>query len=264
MNTRIHVGKELLLDLRKRLQKALGQDRRLAKRILAILEIIDGSSVEATADRLALSERSVRTYLHQFLDKGVESLNYKSPPGRPKKLTKRERKELCEFIDNGPEAAGYDYGCWTTALLEELIQEHFQVTYSVYYIAELLKALGYSYQKARFVSEHIENVSDEQTQWMCETWPEIAVWRKQNMPRFCLAMKPALRNRVRSPTLVRRRANNRSSRLLVRARLTKSLASSTMFPVRFSIKRWHKDASMPNAMLNFSPKCWRRPHSTLS
>ena len=122
---------------------------------------------------MKLSERSVRDYLNQFLSKGVESLNYKRPPGRPKKLTKRERKELCELIDNGPEAAGYDCGCWTTALIQELIQKRFNVTYSVYYIAELLKTLGYSYQKARFVSEHIENVSDEQQLWMSETWPEI-------------------------------------------------------------------------------------------
>ena len=180
MNIRICIGKELRLDLRDRLQKALGQDRRLAKRILAILEIIDGSSLEATAERWALSERSVRDYLHQFLYKGVESLKYKRPPGRPKKLTKRERKELGEFIDNGPEAAGYDCGCWTTALVQELIQTHFKVTYSVYYIAELLKTLGYSYQKARFVSEHIEHVSDEQTLWMRETWPAIIRLAKAN------------------------------------------------------------------------------------
>lgn len=173
MNIRIRISKMLRKELVKQLKKAMGQDSRLAKRILSILEIIDGVEVETIAERLGLSERSVRDYIKQFLLKGVESLKYKRPPGRPKKLTKSQRKELCELIDDGPEEAGYDYGCWTAVLIQELIREKYGVSYSVHYIAELLKTLGYSYQKARFVSEHIEDVADEQQSWMNETWPEI-------------------------------------------------------------------------------------------
>lgn len=173
MNIRIRISSNLRQRLVEGLNQALGRDRRLAKRILAVLAVIDGSSLEGVAERLGLSVRSVRDYVNAFLLKQLESLKYKRPPGRSKKLTKRQREELCHLLDAGPEAAGYDFGCWTTALLRELIEERFGVTYSVHYIAELLKNLGYSYQRARFVSDHLKDVSAAQAEWMNQTWPEI-------------------------------------------------------------------------------------------
>jgi transposase len=155
------------------LQQAYAKGQlRLIKRIHALLFVIDGKSIEEAANILDLSKQSIYSYLKAFLIKGMNSLKYKRPPGRPRKLTKTQRKELCKLIDDGPEAAGYDYGCWNTALIQDLISKKFKVTYSSHYIAELLKNLGYSYQKARFVSNHIDDVAPEQKEWM-ETWPEI-------------------------------------------------------------------------------------------
>lgn len=173
MNIRIRISESMRKVMLAKLKKALGQDSRLAKRILSILDILDGVQPEVIANRLGLSERSIRNYLNAFILQGVASLKYKRPPGRPTKLTKSQRKELCELIDAGPEAAGYDVGCWSAVLIQDLIQENFKVRYSVHYVGQLLDTLGYSYQKARFVSDHIEDVSDAQQQWMNETWPEI-------------------------------------------------------------------------------------------
>ncbi len=159
--------------LRQRLQQAYAKGQlRLIKRIHALLFVIDGKNIEEVANILDLSKQSVYSYLKAFLIKGTHSLKYKRPPGRPRKLTKTQRKELCKLIDDGPEAAGYDCGCWNTVLIQDLIMRKFKVTYSSHYLAELLKNLGYSYQKARFVSNHIDDVAPEQKEWM-ETWPEI-------------------------------------------------------------------------------------------
>jgi transposase len=159
--------------LLQHLQQAYAKGQlRLIKRIHALLFIIDGKSPEEAADILGLSRSSVYNYLKVFLLKRMNSLKYKRPPGRPSKLTKTQRKELCQLIDDGPEAAGYDCGCWNTVLIQDLILRKFRVTYSSHYVAELLKNLGYSYQKARFVSNHIDDVAPEQKEWI-ETWPEI-------------------------------------------------------------------------------------------
>ena len=159
--------------LSKRLQQAYAQGQLwLIKRIHALLFIVDGKSPEEVANILDLSRSSVYNYLKAFLLKGMNSLKYKRPSGRPPKLTKTQKKEVCKIIDTGTEAAGYDCGCWSTALIQDLIWQKFKVKYSIHYIAELLKNLGYSYQKARFVSDHIEDVASEQKEWM-ETWPKI-------------------------------------------------------------------------------------------
>lgn len=55
---------------------------------------------------------------------------------------------------NGPGAAGYETGCWNSALIQDLIRREFGKRYNVHYLSTLLKNLGFSYQKARFVSDH--------------------------------------------------------------------------------------------------------------
>jgi transposase len=158
----------------KRLRQAYAQGQlRLIRRIHVILYILEGKRVAEVAEMMGVSPQSVYNYLKAFLVAGLDSLAYKRPPGRPRKLTKTQRKELCAFIDAGPEAAGYDCGGWNTVLIQDLILRRFGVAYSSHYVAELLRNMGYSYQKARFVSGHLEEVAGEREKWMQETWPEI-------------------------------------------------------------------------------------------
>jgi len=160
--------------LLERLHRAYaGSQLRLVKRIHTILYLTEGKSVAEIAEILCLSEQSVRRYLTAFLLKGLDSLAYRRPPGRPARLTKTQKRTLGQLIDQGPEAAGYDQGCWTSALIQDLILTQFGVEYSPQYLAQFLKNLGYSYQKARFASEHLEDVSDEQREWLEIRWPAI-------------------------------------------------------------------------------------------
>ncbi|MHC5062283.1 MAG: IS630 family transposase [Planctomycetota bacterium] len=146
---------------------------RLLRRIHALLAILEGHSAVAVAQRLGLSEQSVRNYVTAFILDGFASLVYRRPPGRPPKLTKTQRKELAQLIDDGPEQAGYDCGCWDTTLIQDLILKKFNVTYNPHYVAELLKNMGFSYQRARFVSKHIEDVTEAQQEWLENTWPAM-------------------------------------------------------------------------------------------
>jgi transposase len=174
MQMRISLNPELRQQVIAKSQSALHKgDRRLCKRSMAILDVVDGLPIETIAERLVLSERSIHDYLVSFLHKGLASLVYQRPPGRPARLTSTQRKTLGELIDGGPEAAGYDCGCWTTALLQDLIEHRFGVSYDVFYMAELLKNLGFSYQKARFASDHLGEVAAKQQVWMEQTWPTL-------------------------------------------------------------------------------------------
>ena len=106
MKIRIRISKKFLTILRGRLREAyhLGCPR-LIKRIHALLYILDGMSVADVAELLGLSMQTI-SFFNAFLRKGVSSLYYKRPFGRPSKLTKKQRRELAELIKGGPEAAG--------------------------------------------------------------------------------------------------------------------------------------------------------------
>ena len=51
----------------------------------------------------------MRHYFHAFILKGLHSLVYKRPPGRPPRLTKTQRKELAALIESGPEPYPLDF-----------------------------------------------------------------------------------------------------------------------------------------------------------
>jgi transposase len=180
MNIRftLHPATRKALLQRYRDARALGE-LRLAKRIEALLYLAEGDSLAEVSNQLAVCEQTLRNYLKAFLLKGWESLAYRTAPGRPAKLTPTQKKELVDLVTAGPEAAGYACGCWTTGLIQDLILNRFGVAYSVYYLAELLKNLNFSYQKARFVSDHLADVTPQQEAWDRRTWPEIQRLAKQ-------------------------------------------------------------------------------------
>lgn len=174
MPMRIGLKTRTLEKLIERLHDAYAAGHlRLVKRIHALLDIVDDKSVTEVSTLLGLSEPTVYNYVTAFILKGWDSLVYKHPSGRPPKLTQSQRKELGELIDAGPEAAGYDCGGWNTALIQDLILVRWGVEYTPQYVAQLLKTLDYSYQKARFVSDHLDDVAKEQKIWMNETWPRL-------------------------------------------------------------------------------------------
>jgi len=140
-------------------------------RVLTILAFDEGMLVSDIARTLRVSREAVRGWLKKYLLAGVRGLRAKKSPGRPPKLTKSERRELCRMIDAGPAQAGLPGNCWRSPMIQHLIQERFGVFYNVHYISSLLKSMGYSYQKARFVSGHLNPKAREQ--WLSGQWPEI-------------------------------------------------------------------------------------------
>jgi transposase len=166
--------KKALIERLKAAEK-LG-DIRSVKRILAILALADGNSIGQTANLLKTSAEAVRIWLYAFLEKGIQGIEIKKSPGRQSRLTKTQKKELMDIIDNGPAEAGFLSNCWRTPMIQHLIYEKYGISYSVHYISQLLKNMGFSYQKAKFVSDHLDENAREQ--WLSETWPEIRALAK--------------------------------------------------------------------------------------
>ena len=159
-------------QLYRRLHQAYASGSlRLIKRIHALFAIADGTAVSEVAHMLALGEQTVRDDLNGFLWRGVASLVYKRPPGRPAKLTKTQRQALTALIEAGPQAAGCASGCWSATMIQDLIQRQFGVEYHPHYICTLLHNLGFSYQKARFVSDHLDEA--KRLEWRQQTWPTV-------------------------------------------------------------------------------------------
>ncbi len=172
MNVRITIGKETAKQIEQRETAAKRNgDYRLLRRITGLRMIESGMAIIVIATLLGVAEQTIRNWLHDFLQAGAASLSYRKPPGRPTRLTKRQKEQLKQMIVAGPEEAGYASACWTAVMIQELVQTHFGVSYSRFYLCELLGNLGFSYQKARFVSDHLNE--EARATWLAETWPQI-------------------------------------------------------------------------------------------
>ena len=172
MHATITFTRPTVNTLTQELQAAFRRnDLRRVKRITALLQLADGHAPTPVADRLGLSRSTVYAWLRAFLVAGVASLRPHPAPGRPPKLTPTQKQRLCALVTSGAEAAGYQTGCWTSALLQDLIHREFGVRYHVHYLSELLRNLGFSYQKARFVSDRLN--AKQREAWLTATWPAI-------------------------------------------------------------------------------------------
>ena len=66
-------------------------------------------------------------------------------------MTPTQKATLATWIEEGPVKAGFSGACWRSPMVQQMIFARFGVYYNVFSIAQLLKNLGFSYQKAAFV-----------------------------------------------------------------------------------------------------------------
>ncbi len=158
------------LEQQLRTAQQLGHLRRV-KYLLAILAVMDQQSFEQVACVLKLHVTTVHEWVRLFLCYGTQGAPRRKSSGRPAKLTKTQKEELARLIEAGPTAAGYSAGGWRTPLVQQLIHDRFHVLYNVFYLAQLLKDLGFSWQKAKFVSAHLDEA--QRRAWRQQTWPHI-------------------------------------------------------------------------------------------
>jgi transposase len=139
--------------------------------LLAILAVMDGQSFVEVAVVLRVHERTVAAWVRRFCCYGLQGAPCKKPTGRPPKLTPTQKEALAKLMDEGPVKAGFSGACWRSPMIQQLIFDRFGVFYNVFYIAQLLRNLGFSYQKAAFVSDHLDEY--KRNAWCTTTWPQI-------------------------------------------------------------------------------------------
>ena len=109
--------------LREAWQRALARgDRRPVQRITALQMVGQRQPIPTVAAVVGVAESTLYGWVSAWLLRGSASLVYRTSPGRPTKLTKTQKARLGEWLDAGPEAAGFAYGAWSAPLVQALIE----------------------------------------------------------------------------------------------------------------------------------------------
>lgn len=153
------------------------------KRYMAILALDQReATIEQVAHTLQVAAVTVLSWVKQFLLCGADGLMPATSPGRPPKLTDQQRKELADMIDRGPADVGFVGNCWRSPMIRQLILTLYAVSYSVKYIPELLDELGFSFQKGRFASDHLDE--ERRKEWLEKTFPQILKLAREKNARI--------------------------------------------------------------------------------
>ena len=170
---RIQASHATVKALQARLQDAYRRDDiRLVRRISVLLELLtQTASVTALCERWGLSPSCLYDWQKAFMLRGMDSLVYRHSGGRPEKLAPRQKKRLVELIEAGPMVVGFETACWNSVLIRVLIWREFGVLFNRHYVCTLLHNMGFSFQKACFVSDHLD--AAKRLAWLQDKWPAI-------------------------------------------------------------------------------------------
>jgi transposase len=173
MNIRIQLSRQTVKAMHQRLQKAYERDDvRLVRRIQALLSHLEqGVPVAHLSAQWGFTPACFYEWLTALLLNGLNSLGHQPRGGRSARLTPTQKKRLGQLLDAGPQAASFDSACWSSILIQVLIEREFGGLYNRYYVCEWLRGLGYSFQKARFVSDHLD--AAKRHAWITQEWPQI-------------------------------------------------------------------------------------------
>ncbi len=104
-------------------------------------------SLNEIARQIGCHPSSVMRWRNALLSGGQMALKAKPVPGRPPRLTLKEKKRLVRFLIQGALAHGYPTELWTTQRIADLIERRWGVKYHRNHVAKILHQIGWRYQK---------------------------------------------------------------------------------------------------------------------
>ena len=145
------------------------QLERRRRRAMALFDAV--LSLHEVARRIGCSPSSVLRWRDERKARGNDGLKARPAPGRPPRLSARQKKRLTALLLRGAMANGYRTELWTTARIGEVIARTFDVRYHRDHIGRLMASLKWSCQKPD--TRAIERNEEAVEAWKRKEWPRI-------------------------------------------------------------------------------------------
>ena len=130
-----------------------------------------GLNLSAVAKKVGSSVSSVHWWKMRHQKKGDQALKSKPVPGRPAKLTVRQKRSLVGLLLKGSLKSGYSTDLWTTRRIAQVIGRRFGTEYHPNHIWRLLQEMGWSCQKPETQAREMDKKAVER--WKRYNWPHI-------------------------------------------------------------------------------------------
>lgn len=118
-------------------------------RLYAVYQVALGQPSRKLEELYNTSFKQITNWVHRFEKEGIEGLKDKEGRGRVARLTKWQRNRIGSLLCENPGKYGYNTATWTGPMLIEWIEKEYNISYKKAQIYNIIKALGFSYQKGK-------------------------------------------------------------------------------------------------------------------
>ena len=130
-------------------------------RLYAIYQVSLGQPSRKLEELYNTSFKQITNWVHQFEKEGIDGLRNKAGRGRKAKLDSLQLQRIKDLLlKDTPADHGFNSATWTGPLLIEWIKKQYGVEYKKAQIYNIIKSLGFSYQKGKGIFPE----ADEQKQ----------------------------------------------------------------------------------------------------
>jgi len=165
--------------------RPIGSPASLEKRRRRAVELSkEGKGIREVARQVRASPGAVHRWIQDWKRSGDAALVAKPAPGRPRKLTPKQREKLLRLLLAGALAWGFPNEMWTLKRIATVIRKEFGVRYHPSHLWRVLQTCGWSCQ----VPERRAIQRDEEAiaHWKRYKWPAIKkspkTWRPHHLP----------------------------------------------------------------------------------
>jgi transposase len=125
------------------------RDGRVATRLIALGNVLDGMSREAAARAAGMDRQTLRDWVIRFNAEGVAGLRDQPRSGRPTRMTEGQQAAFKAVVLRGPDRERDGVSSWRIVDLCRVAEERFGVSYGESGMLRLVKSLDLSWQKTR-------------------------------------------------------------------------------------------------------------------
>src|SRR4051812_32682655 len=125
----------------------MSRDWRAERRRRAVTMSETGMTQREIAEMLNVSAMAVNKWLQAHRDRGMAGLSSQPHLGAKARLSPDQLRRIPDFLSHGAEAYGFCGQVWTCPRIAKVIEQEFEVTYSISHGSRLLKGLNWAPQR---------------------------------------------------------------------------------------------------------------------
>lgn len=136
----------------EQIKSLFNQDEKykVGMKLYAIYQVSKGQPSRRLEELYNTSFKQICNWVHRFEKEGLQGLKEKRKSGKPSLLNTDQKGELKDILQQKkPTDYGYNTGTWNGPIIRDFINKAYGISYQKAQIYNILKSLGFTYQRGR-------------------------------------------------------------------------------------------------------------------